>query len=324
MAEGKRMNLVFMGTPDFALPTLKRLHESLHQVSAVVTQPDKPKGRGRAVVPTPVKAYAVEQGLTVWQPAKASAPEFIEQIAALKPDILVVIAYGQILKQALLDVPKQFCMNIHASLLPKYRGAAPINWAIINGDTETGVTTMKMDAGMDTGDMLLKSSMTIEPHHTAKDLHDALSEMGGELALTTLDRLEAGDLIPQPQDANLATMAPKMKKEDGLIDWNQTAETIHNRVRGLEPWPGTYTFLENKRWRLGKTETGSGENTDSPGELARVSDYGIEVGTGEGRLILKEVQPEGKKRMDVKSFLTGHPVKPGTRLGSGPENITTT
>ncbi|QPJ62375.1 MAG: methionyl-tRNA formyltransferase [Candidatus Nitronauta litoralis] len=314
------MNLVFMGTPDFALPTLKRLHESRHQVSAVVTQPDKPKGRGRSVVPTPVKAYALDQGLTVWQPAKASSPEFIDQVATLNPDVMVVIAYGQILKQALLDVPKQFCMNIHASLLPKYRGAAPINWAIINGDAETGVTTMKMDAGMDTGDMLLKSSMTIEPHHTAKDLHDALSEMGGELALATLDRLEAGELVPEPQDNSLATLAPKMKKEDGLIDWNQTAEVLHNRVRGLEPWPGSYTFLGNKRWRLGKTETGTGTTSDAPGEIVRVTDYGIEVGTGGGRLILKEIQPEGKKRMDVKSFLAGHPVQPGTRLGSSPEN----
>ncbi len=313
------MNLVFMGTPDFALPTLRRLQESTHHVSAVITQPDKPKGRGRTVVATPIKAYALEQGLTVWQPPKASAPEFIEQIAELKPDVIVVIAYGQILKLALLETPKLFCMNIHASLLPKYRGAAPINWAIINGDKETGVTTMKMDAGMDTGDILLKSSMTIEPHHNARDLHDTLSEMGAELALITLNRLEAGDLTPEPQDSALATMAPKMNKSDGLVDWNQSAGTIHNRVRGLEPWPGSYTYFDNKRWRLGKTETGSGSSTDTPGEIVRVSDYGIEIGTQEGRLILKEIQPEGKKRMDVKSFLAGHPVKQGMLLSSGSE-----
>ncbi len=314
------MNLIFMGTPDFAVPTLKSLHASKHNISAVVTQPDKPKGRGRSLAPTAVKAYALEKGLTVWQPKKASAQDFIEQVAALEPDVIVVIAYGQILKPKLLDVPKLFCMNIHASLLPKYRGAAPINWALINGDTETGVTTMKMDAGMDTGDMLLKASMKIEPHHTATDLHDALSEMGAELALKTLDRLEAGDLIPEAQDSSLATMAPKMNKTDGLIDWNQPAEAIHNRVRGFEPWPGTYTFLHNKRWRLGKTETTTGVDSDTPGEIVRISDYGLEVGTGQGRLILKEIQPEGKKRMDVKSFLAGHPIKPGERLNSSPGN----
>ncbi|MCA9484998.1 MAG: methionyl-tRNA formyltransferase [Nitrospina sp.] len=314
------MNLVFMGTPDFAVPTLKRLHASSHTVMAVVTQPDKPRGRGRQMEPTPVKAYAQSQGLTVWQPVKASAPESVEPIAALEPDVIVVIAYGQILRQNLLDVPRHFCMNIHASLLPKYRGAAPINWSIINGDAETGVTTMKMDAGMDTGDMLLKAVLPIEPHFTAQHVHDRLSEMGGDLAVETLDRLQAGDLTPEPQDSSQATMAPKLKKEDGLIDWNQPAQVIHNRVRGLEPWPGTYTFCNNKRWRLGQTEIAAGDAADTPGTVARVSSYGIEVGTAQGRLILREIQPEGKKRMDVKSFLAGHAVEAGDRLDRGPED----
>ena len=207
------MRLIFMGTPDFAIPTLRKLNDSRHTIEAVITQPDKPKGRGRSVVATPVKAFALEHGLTVLQPQKASAPESVEQIASFEPDVMVVIAYGQILKPNLLDVPRHFCMNIHASLLPKYRGAAPINWSIINGDQETGVTTMKMDAGMDTGDMLLKSKMMIEPHHTAQDVHDRLSEMGADLALQTLDQLEAGQLTPEVQDASQATLAPKMKKD---------------------------------------------------------------------------------------------------------------
>lgn len=314
------MNLIFMGTPDFAVPTLKRLHASRHTVQAVVTQPDKPKGRGRTVEPTPVKVVAQEYGLPVWQPPKASAPEFVEQVASLEPDVIVVIAYGQILKQNLLDVPKQFCMNIHASLLPKYRGAAPINWAIVNGDRETGVTTMKMDIGMDTGDMLLKSTLVIEPHFTAQDVHDRLSEMGGDLAVETLGRLEAGNLVAEPQDPDQATMAPKMKKEDGLIDWHQTAEAIHNRVRGLEPWPGSYTFLNGKRWRLGRTEVAPGDGAETPGTIVRVSSYGVEVGTQSGRLILREIQPEGKKRMDAKSFLAGHPLQVGDRLDTVPVN----
>jgi len=220
------MNLLFMGTPDFAVPTLKALHQSSHTLSAVVTQPDRPKGRGQAVQFSPVKQYAMENGLEVLQPVKASDPGTMESLAPFAPDVIVVIAYGQILKQNILDLPKHFCMNIHASLLPKYRGAAPINWAILNGDRETGVTTMKMDKGMDTGDILLKCEVPIARVDTAKTLHDALAEAGAALALETLEQLDRGGLNPIPQNPDEATHARKLKKEDGHIYWNQSAENI--------------------------------------------------------------------------------------------------
>jgi len=308
------MNLVFMGTPDFAVPTLKALHESRHSVLAVVTQPDRPKGRGQEMQASPVKRYALDNGLKVYQPEKASAPEFVAELAELKPDLIVVIAYGQILRENLLSLPKHFCMNIHASLLPKYRGAAPINWAIINGDRESGVTTMKMDKGLDTGDILLMQKVTIENDDTAQHLHDKLSEAGGTLALETVDQLEQDLLHFIPQDDAESTYAAKLKKEDGLLHWNQEAVVIRNRVRGLEPWPGAFGFLKGKRLRFCKVETGPGEQADAPGVVMRVSDYGIEIGTLKDRIIVTEIQPEGKKRMSVKSYLRGHPVKPGEQF----------
>lgn len=316
------MNLLFMGTPDFAVPTLKALHQSSHTLPAVITQPDRPKGRGQAVQFSPVKQYALDNGLEVLQPAKASNPETIEQLAQFEPDVIVVIAYGQILKQDLLNVPKQFCMNIHASLLPKYRGAAPINWAILNGDKETGVTTMKMDKGMDTGDMLLKREVPIARIDTAQTLHDALAEAGASLAVETLEQLEQGKLHPVPQDHGAATHARKLKKEDGHIFWNQSAENIYNQVRGLDPWPGAYTFLNGKRLKCCKAETTTGTADDAPGRVARVSDFGIEVGTEDGRLIVTEIQPEGKKRMTAKSFLAGHKIQAGDQLDSSPHPLT--
>ncbi|HKI47708.1 MAG TPA: methionyl-tRNA formyltransferase [Desulfobacteria bacterium] len=308
------MNLVFMGTPDFAVPTLKMLHNSRHSILAVVTQPDRPKGRGQEMQASPVKLYALEQGLKVYQPEKASAPEFVAELAELQPDLIVVIAYGQILRENLLSVPKHFCMNIHASLLPKYRGAAPINWAIINGDQETGVTTMKMDKGLDTGDILLMKKVTIENDDTAQHLHDKLSEAGGTLALETVEQLENGELKFIPQNDAESTYASKLKKEDGCLRWDQEAEVIRNRVRGMQPWPGTFGFLKGKRLRICKVETGPGTKEDAPGVVMRVSDYGIEIGTLKDRIIVTEIQPEGKKKMAVKSYLQGHPVEPGERF----------
>jgi methionyl-tRNA formyltransferase len=305
------MNLIFMGTPDFAVPTLRTLHESRHSVLAVVTQPDRPKGRGQEMQASPVKRYALDNGLHVYQPAKASAPDFIAELAEMKPDLIVVIAYGQILRENLLSLPKHFCMNIHASLLPKYRGAAPINRAIINGDRESGVTTMKMDKGMDTGDILLMKTVAIEKEDTAQQLHDKLSEAGGPLALETIEQLENGQLKFIPQNNAEATYASKLKKEDGFLRWDQPAETVRNRVRGLEPWPGAFGFLKGKRLRFCKVETGPGEPDDTPGTVMRVSDYGIEIGTMKDRIIVTEIQPEGKKRMPVKSYLLGHSVEPG-------------
>ncbi|MEE9259466.1 MAG: methionyl-tRNA formyltransferase [Nitrospinaceae bacterium] len=308
------MNLVFMGTPDFAVPTLKTLHTSRHSVLGVVTQPDRPKGRGQGLQASPVKQYAVENGLPVFQPEKSSAPESVAELAALQPDLIVVIAYGQILRENLLSLPRHFCMNVHASLLPQYRGAAPINWAIINGDRETGVTTMKMDKGLDTGDILLMKKVVIEQEDTARDLHDKLAEAGGALALETIEQLQQGRLKFIPQNDAESTYAPKLTKEDGCLNWEQEAEALRNRVRGMEPWPGAFGFLKGKRLRFCKVETGPGEKEDTPGEVMRVSDYGIEIGTLKDRIIVTEIQPEGKKRMDVKSYLQGHPVASGDRF----------
>ena len=305
------MNIIFMGTPEFAVPTLQRLHNSRHTVQAVVTQPDRPKGRGQEMQASPVKQYAVEKGLKVYQPEKASAPEFVAELAELKPDLIVVIAYGQILRGNLLSLPKHFCMNVHASLLPKYRGAAPINWAIINGDKETGVTTMRMDKGLDTGDILLMKKVVIDNDDTAQHLHDKLSEAGGTLALETVDQLDKGPLTFISQNDAESTYASKLKKEDGCLHWDQEAEVIRNRARGLDPWPGAFGFLKGKRLRFCKMETGPGAKDDAPGVVMRVSDYGIEIGTLKERVIVTEIQPEGKKRMAVKSYLQGHPVEPG-------------
>ncbi|CAI2717166.1 methionyl-tRNA formyltransferase [Nitrospina watsonii] len=315
------MNLLFLGTPDFAVPTLKALHASHHTVQAVVTQPDRPKGRGRAAQPPPVKEFAMAHGLDVLQPDKASAPDFVETLKPFQPDLIVVIAYGQLLKPNFLELPKHFCMNIHASILPKYRGAAPINWALINGETESGVTTMKIDPGLDSGDVLLIRKVRIGPDDTAQDLHDALAAAGAELALETIAQLDAGTLSSTPQNHDAATFARKLKKEDGFLYWNQPTQRLHDLVRGLNPWPGAYTFLNGQRLKLFRTETAPGTQTDEPGAVVRVTPYGIEVGTGDDRLILTGLQPEGKKKMSAQEFLAGHSVQIGDRFESAPHPI---
>ncbi len=308
------MNIVFMGTPEFALPTLKALHSSKHFVQAVVTQPDRPKGRGRELQAPPIKQFALREGITVFQPEKASSKEFVEVLNQLKPDLIIVIAYGQILRENLLNVPKNFCMNIHASLLPKYRGAAPINWAIINGETETGVTTMRMDRGLDTGDMLLKKVVSINWNDTAKELHDTLAYEGGQLTLKTLDALENKSIEFIPQNDEDSSYAPKLSKDNGLVSWEKKSIEIYNLIRGVQPWPGAFTFLNNKRLGLLRVEISDGLSDDLPGAIARVSDFGIEVGTGDGRIIIKELRLEGKKPMSAKSFLQGNNIKPGDIL----------
>ena len=308
------MNIVFMGTPDFALPTLKQLHESTHNVQLVVTQPDRPKGRGRESTPPPVKQFAVENGLPILQPEKSTNPKVVQTLSELNADIFIVVAFGQILKENLLALPRHFCMNLHSSLLPKYRGAAPINWAIINGESETGVTTMKMDAGLDTGDILLTDKVPIHFEEDAQSLHDTLATKGASLVLETLRQLEARTLKPLSQNSSLSSYAPKLKKEDGLIYWDNPALTIHNRVRGLSPWPGAFSYLGSKRLSIRKTEITVGEPSDIPGDIIRTSDRGIEVGTRDGRIIITELQPEGKKRMSTKSFLAGHKIVSGTKF----------
>ena len=240
---------------------------------------------------------------------------YIQSLLKNRPDYIVVVAFGQILSEKFLKIPKQFCINLHSSLLPKYRGAAPINRAIIDGETATGVTSMIMDKGMDTGDILLIHETPIEPNEDAKSLHDKLSEQGGELVLETLSRLEKNDLLPIPQDHNLASYAPKLKKEESLMDWEKAADKIFNRIRGLTPWPGTHTLYNGKRLGILKGEVIPGELSDRPGRVERITDSGIEVGTGKNRLRITELKPEGKKAMLTKSFLSGYKIQRGDLLG---------
>ena len=302
------MNIVFMGTPEFALPTLEKIYNSSHSILSVITQPDRPKGRGQKQVDSPIKKFALENNLPVLQPATVNTKEFIASLLENRPDYIIVVAFGQILSETLLKVPKQFCINLHSSLLPKYRGAAPINRAILNGETHSGVTTMIMDKGMDTGDILLVDETPIEQNDDAQSLHDKLSEQGGKLVLETLSRLQKNDLLPTPQNSDLASYAPKLKKEESLIDWKIDAESIFNKIRGLSPWPGTHTLYNGKRLAILKGEIVLGESSDRPGHVERITDTGIEVGTGKNRLKITELKLEGKKAMPVKSFLSGYKI----------------
>ena len=309
------MNIVFMGTPEFALPTLRKIYNSSHSIISVVTQPDRPKGRGQIKVASPIKNFALENNIPLLQPENVNAENFIQFLLEKRPDYIIVVAFGQILHEALLKVPKQFCINLHSSLLPKYRGAAPINRAILNGDARSGITTMVMDKGMDTGDILLIRETSIEKDDDAKSLHDKLAEQGGKLVLETLARLEKNDLLPTPQNSDLASYAPKLKKEESLIDWKMSANNILNKIRGLTPWPGTYTLFNGKRLCILKSEVVKGEPSDRPSYIERITDSGIEVSTGENRLKITELKPEGKKAMPAKSFLSGYKINPGDKLG---------
>ena len=309
------MNIVFMGTPEFALPTLRKIYNSSHSIISVVTQPDRPKGRGQIKVASPIKNFAIKNNIPLLQPENVNAENFIQFLLGKRPDYIIVVAFGQILHEALLKVPKQFCINLHSSLLPKYRGAAPINRAILNGDVRSGVTTMIMDKGMDTGDILLARETSIEKDDDAQSLHDKLAEQGGKLVLETLARLEKNNLLPTPQDSDLASYAPKLKKEESLIDWEMPANNILNKIRGLTPWPGTHTLFNGKRLCILKSEVIKGLPSDRPGYIERITDSGIEVGTGEKRLKITELKPEGKKAMPVKSFLSGYKINPGDKLG---------
>lgn len=307
------LRIVFMGTPEFACPTLQKLIERGEQVVAVVTQPDRPKGRGQQMMPPPVKVLAERHGIPVLQPIKVRTPENIEQIRELAPDLVVVVAFGQILPKALLDIPPKGCINVHASLLPRYRGAAPLNWCIINGETETGVTTMLMDVGLDTGDMLLKKITPIDPDEDASSLHDRLSRIGAEALTETLDLLVAGKLVPEKQDDSLTNYAPLLKKEHGIIDWSRDAASIKNQIRGMTPWPGAYTELDGKTLKLYRVRTGNG--TGIPGTIITVDRTGIEIACGTGSIIVDELQLEGKKRLPASEFLSGFRIGPGTILG---------
>lgn len=309
------MRVIFLGTPEFALPSLEILHQSGHAILSVVTRPDRPKGRGGKLTPPPVKVMAQRMQLMVLQPAKIKDPSFIDGLRALKPDIIVVVAFGQILPPAILDLPLYGCINLHASLLPQYRGAAPIQWAIINGDEETGVTTIRMDPGMDTGDLLLRERVSILPTDTAGSLSTRLAERGADLMLRTLQGIESGKIVPVPQDHAQATLAPLLEKEAGEINWAQPAINILNRIRGLDPWPGAYTFYGQERWRIWKAMRGGEAARGVPGKVVKISRQGISIATGKGLLDLLEVQPANGRRMTVQEFLSGHSVEEGNVLG---------
>ncbi|WP_394713829.1 methionyl-tRNA formyltransferase [uncultured Desulfuromonas sp.] len=307
------IRVVFMGTPDFALETLHGLIESGVQMVGVYTQPDRPKGRGKKLAAPPVKDLALEHDIPVFQPQKLRDEEAVKQLRSLSPDLIVVVAYGQILPQAVLDIPKYGCINVHASLLPRHRGAAPINKAIVDGDPTTGVTTMMMDVGLDTGDMLVKKSLSIHPDETAGQLHDRLAPLGREAMDETLARLCAGTLSREKQDDSLSTYASMMKKEDGCIDWRKEARQIHNLVRGLDPWPGAYTLLDGQTLKLAKTRCVEGQG--EPGQVLEACGETVIVACGQGALQLGALQLPGKKMLSAADFLRGRGLEKGNVLG---------
>ncbi|MCR5157109.1 MAG: methionyl-tRNA formyltransferase [Butyrivibrio sp.] len=312
------MKIVFMGTPDFARAALEKIIEAGHEVVLCVTQPDKPKGRSGELQISDVKACALEHDIPVFQPVRIKLPENVAELKKYEADIYVVAAFGQILSQEILDIPRFGCVNIHASILPEYRGAAPIQQAILDGKKSTGVTIMQMAAGMDTGDILLQREIPIDRDETGGGLFDKLSVLGGELIVEALPKIEKGELTPIPQDEEKATKCGKLSKDMGLLDFNQDAESLRNLVRGLNPWPSAYTYLGKKMLKIWKADALQGANKDrgeAPGTITAVGKDSFDVLTGEGILRILEVQLEGKKRMTVKDFLLGYHLSEGYKLG---------
>ncbi len=304
--------IVFFGTPDFAIPVLKSLLQGPDEVVAVVTQPDREKGRGRKVIPSPVKELTLQQGLPLFQPEKVKEESFQEKIKGLQSELFVVVAYGQILPKSLLKFPKHGAVNVHASLLPKFRGAAPIPWVILKGERVTGVTTMMMDEGMDTGDILLQTEISMSDEETSETLHDQLGLLGAQLLSETVRRMKAGNIHPIPQDHSKATYAPPLKKEDGQIDWSKEAKEIDRQVRALNPWPGAFTVWNGQLLKIYKGEVREEISKRETGIVSWVGSDFIELGTGKDSFLIKEVQLEGKRRMSVRDFLAGHPIPVGT------------
>lgn len=320
------MNVVFMGTPDYAVSALEAIIEAGYRVTAVVTQPDKPKGRGKEIQMTPVKECAVAHGIPVFQPVRIKDAEAVETLRGFEADIFVVAAFGQILSEEILTIPKYGCVNIHASLLPKYRGAGPIQWAIINGEKITGITIIQMDKGIDTGDMLMKIEVKIEPRETGDSLHDKLAQAGARLIVEALSKIESGNIVPVKQNDEESCYAKMLQKSMGRIDWNQTAQALDCLIRGLISWPGAFTFYRGKMLKIweeepvteeemrGKNIPESFDDTE-PGTVVLVEKDAFYVRAGDGILKILAVQPEGKKRMAVKDYLLGYQVKEGERLG---------
>lgn len=305
------MKLIFMGTPDFAVPCLERLLSAGHEAAAVFTQPDKPRGRKQEMTPPEVKVCALEHGLKVYQPASLRDGEALSIIEAIRPDCIVVAAYGKILPKEILDLPQYGCINVHGSLLPKYRGSAPIQWSVINGEKETGVTIMQMAEGLDTGDILYQKAIPINIGDTAESMFNKLSALGGEMIVDALALLEKGELKAIPQEEALATHAPMLDKRISVIDWYKSGIEVHNLVRGLYSWPIAQTTFGGKKLKVYRTSPGVGGG--EPGTVIRTDP--LTIACGEGAVVIEELQLEGKKRMDAKAFLIGHPLQKGDKLG---------
>lgn len=307
------MRTVFLGTPEFAVATLEAMAAAGHEIAAVLTQPDRPKGRGQQAAFPPVKEAALRLGLPVHQPERVRRPEAVELLDALKPEAMVVVGYGQIIPQRVIDIAPLGIINVHASLLPKYRGAAPIQWAVANGETVTGVTTMRIDAGLDTGDMLLREETEIGPDETAVELSRRLATMGAALLLKTLEQIR--DIVPQKQDSSQATLAPILKKEDGRIDWTRSAREIHNRARGFQPWPGAFTTFRGQALHLSKTRVARVPAGQPPGTLIALGRRLLAACGDGGSVEIIELQLEGRKRMDAAAFQNGRRLEQNEQLG---------
>jgi methionyl-tRNA formyltransferase len=312
------MVIVFFGTPQFAVPSLDRLVASSHEVRGVVTQPDKPRGRGQKVAEGAVKAAAVDHGIPVFQPARLRDPGVLDTIARWEPDLGVVVAYGKLIPDDLLRIPRLGMINVHASLLPKYRGASPVHRAVMNGDAETGVTIMQVVTALDAGDMLARAARPLGPDETSDAVERDLADLGAALLEEVIDRLQTGTASPEPQDESRATYAPRLTKDEGLVDWTLAARPVHNRVRGLYPWPHAYAYLDGSRIIILKTHVAEGRRGGDPGEVVDVSGDAIYVATGQGGVIaIDELQAEGRRPVRAREFLAGRPIRPGARF-TGP------
>ncbi len=309
------MVVVFFGTPRFAVPTLQRLLDSPHTVAGVVTQPDRPRGRGQKVTHAPVKTLALERGVPVFQPDRLKPPEVAAALQAWRPDVAVVAAYGRIIPEHLLTIPRLGMINVHASLLPKYRGAAPVHRAVMNGETETGVTIMRVVKELDAGPMLAKVTRPIGPDETSNVVEEALADMGAGLLVTIVEKMAAGTAREEPQDDTHATYAPRLTKEEGLIDWSQPSVAIHNRVRGLHPWPHAYSYLKGARLIIRRTRVDLARREAAPytphGTIEELGGEAIYVATGDGQIEIVEIQPEGRRPMGIRDFVAGHRIAAG-------------
>jgi methionyl-tRNA formyltransferase len=309
-----RLTIIFMGTPEFAVPHLEALHASPHRVLMVITQPDRPKGRGQKLTSSPVKRKALSLGYSLLQPQSMKTEDIAGTLTRCQADLFVVVAFGLLLPKTLLNIPPMGAVNVHASLLPRYRGPAPIQWAIINGEAETGITTMQMDPGLDTGPILLRANTPILPDDTLSSLHDRLAQIGADLLIKTLDALSRGDIRPVPQDHTAATYAPRLKKEDGHINWAGSSESIGRLIRAMNPWPGAFSFCDGKRLKIYKATPIHQPVSAPPGTVIQGFADELRVATGEGALNIEEIQEESGKRLPTKTFLCGWKISPGAQL----------